>query len=283
MVKTRLDSNLTQVNRIRLYSTEMKVLPPSSVTTTTNPPPDATTTQKPRTPKLPSRGIRQWHILASVLLSRPPLLVARPDGFEKQVERYQEYIERHQYTRFPLNFFFKKGSIGEKQWKRLHPFEPRKSGSGLIRQRPLDEDEPAEPEWIVGGKLDSQVMNSRRNGQAPTPGARRKRAGDEEELSDEERRDLEHYAEQDSEIGEQRIGMPDYINGDKKLLERHPEETLYCLVKRSKQFHEKSGRKGLRPWSLIGDEALGLDDHGNPEGLHIVRSHVLESPGLLTE
>jgi len=222
----------------------------------------------PSRPPLRPRQVREFHILASVLLSRPPLLLPDIDPFEYQIQRYQEYLQRHQYTRFPLNFFFKKGSIGERQWKRQHPDVIKTSGSGLLRDPPSETGERG-PEWIVGGDHDTQVMSARENAGPATP--KKEKKVEEETLTDQERRDLEQYAEQEAGLQNEVKTVPGWINRDKHRLERHPEQTLYCLVKRSAAFHEMSGRTGRPKYTLIGDEALGFDEQNRPEGLHMVR------------
>ena len=102
------------------------------------------------------------------------------------------------------------------------------------------------------------------------PGMTRKEKVEEETLTDEERRDLEQYAEQETGIQNQVKELPDRINMDPRRLERYPDQTLYCLVKRSKAFHEKSGKEGPRGYMLLGDEASGVDERNQPEGLHMV-------------
>ena len=256
-----LHSSLTLVHRRRMYATTMKTIEnPSTDSLDTTPP---TPSPLPRRP----RGIRQFHILASVLLSRPPLLLPDIDPFDYQIQRYQEYIQRHQYTRFPLNFFFKKGSIGERQWKRQHPDITKTSGSGLLRDSP-DESGQRGPEWILGGNHDIQVMAARKNAGAAAP--RKEKKVKEETLTDQERRDLEQYAQQEAGLLNEVKTLPRWINRDQRRLERHPEQTVYCLVKRSIPFHEKSGTMGPRKYTLIAEEALGFDEGHQPEGLHMV-------------
>src|SRR5271170_4942549 len=186
---------------------------------------DTAPTPPTHTPERP-RQIRQFHILASVLLSRPPLLLPDIDPFEDQIQRYREYIQRHQYTRFPPIFFFKKGSIGERQWKRQHPDLIKTSGSGLLRDPP-DESGQRGPEWILGGNHDIQVMAARKNAGAATP--RKEKEVKEETLTDQERRDLEQYAEQEAGLQNDVKTLPRWINRDQRRLERHPEQTVYCL------------------------------------------------------
>jgi hypothetical protein len=243
------------------YATKMKVLK----TTTVNDPPPTKVHQDIRQQFRNERSQKPkfFNILASVLLSRPPLLIGDLHPFEEHVQQYQEMIERHQYSRFPINFFFKKGSIGEKRWKQQHPREPKKTGSGILR--PLPEEDA--PEWILGGESDQQVIKARRH--APELEKVRKLDEDQEdELSDDERRDLEQFA-QEEDIEESESDLPDEINMDYHRLEREPQSTLYCLVKRSRAYHEQSGKE-VRGWVLIGAGAPGRDPDNNPEGLHMV-------------
>jgi hypothetical protein len=205
---------------------------------------------------------REWNVLAGVLLSRPPLLVPEVHPFEQQVVQYQEIIERHQYSWFPVNFFFKKGSIAEKRWRQQNPREPKKSGSGIFRNPEEDS-----PEWILGGKSDEQVIKSRASN--PQSDSKKTVAAEEDELTDEERRDLEQFAAEE-ELEDEVTELPREINLDLHRLEREPRQTLYCLVKRSRQYHERSG-KAARRWGLIEAEAVVED---KVDGLHEV------SPGL---
>lgn len=205
---------------------------------------------------------KPWHVLAGVLLSRPPLLLPDLHPFEAQVQQYQEMIEKHQYTRFPINFFFKQGSIAEKRWRQQNPREPKKSGSGILR------DEDGSTEWIVGGRSDEQVMKAREN--APEPAERKVAEVKEEELTDEEKRDLEQYAAEEEEFDDAITKVPDMVNVNLQRLEREPQKTLYCLVKKSKESHRRSGRT-QRGWSLIEIEASGVNPHTHEtEGLHVV-------------
>jgi len=328
------------------------------------------------------------HITASVLLSRPPLLVPDLHPFEAQVQRYQAMIEQHYYTDFPVNFHFKKGSIGEKRWRLEHPVKAKKSASGIIR--PLRGS--GEPEWILGGNSDQRVIKARRVAEvkrrererveekvkreaeaakqaaeaareaeeAKKPGeepekqavAQQQKEGEMEkeveagelgtikdeakegeaekhgtvaqqtkeveevekeveeakqefpeeanevkkpekvekvpkepgraakemkdkgakkgkrnsdELTDDDRRDLEQYAKEEKIEGAIR-DLPPEINADFHRLEREPQRTLYCIVKRSRGYHEWSGKKERR-WQLIG---MGAQSETGTDGLHLV-------------
>jgi hypothetical protein len=175
-------------------------------------------------------------------------------------------IERHQYSRFPVNFFFKKGSIGEKRWKQTHPREAKKTGSGIRR-------EPGEdtPEFIIGGKSDEQVMKARRNATVKKTEDEETTEEEVEEMSDEERRDLELYAAEEEAFDNTRNAVPAEINMDLHRIEREPQQTLYCLVKPSREHFEKMGKE-VRSWSLIEGDAPGRnpDNKVEIEGLHMV-------------
>jgi 39S mitochondrial ribosomal protein L46 len=305
---------------------------------------------------------RPMHITASVLLSRPPLIVPDLHPFEAQIQRYQAFIEGHYYTDFPTNFHFKRGSIGEKRWRLERPVEPKRTGSGIMRPFP----ETGEPEWILGGSSDQMIIKTRRiiekkkrekerreaieaataaeeekkqaaaavvrkqheaeaeatrkeeeakkkteaedaaaedganpaneqetnpeepqeepakeepSGPAPTPRkslaavAREKAALSQQkrgkrgavELTDDEKRDLELYAQEEQIEGAIR-DLPPEINADLHRLEREPQRTLYCIVKRSRGYHEWSGKRE-RGWQLIG---MGAQSETGIEGLHVV-------------
>lgn len=174
-------------------------------------------------------------------------------------------IERHQYTQFPINFFFKQGSIAEKRWKLQHPLEAKKSGSGILRPFPDEEDKT---EWILGGTSDQQVANARAN--APNVLATQNASTEqEEELSDEEKRDLEQFAAEE-ELDDALTEIPAEVDNDLRRLERKPQQTLYCLVKRSKGFHEIFGKRKLE-WELISVGAPGRNPANEQEALHMVR------------
>jgi 39S mitochondrial ribosomal protein L46 len=249
--------------RIRRYTTQIQK-PETQEPSTTIP-----SEEKVR-PHIPHIGTRrtpnpkQWHLLAGVLLSRPPLLLPQLHPFEEQVQQYQAMIERHQYTRFPINFFFKQGSIAEKRWRQKHPREAKKSGSGILRE---SEDNKNMPEWIVGGKSDEQVMKARSN--APEPVLTTKQTKAREELSDEEKKDLEQYAAEEEEFDEARSELPEHINLDLHRIERQPRQTVYCLVRNSQEWHKKTGKPD-RGWSLIEGLAPGVDPENKVEGLHMV-------------
>jgi hypothetical protein len=209
---------------------------------------------------------KEWHLITGVLLTRPPLLLPEPEPFEVEVQNYLSVIERHQYSRFPVNFFFKQGSIAEKRWRQEHPKEPKKSRSGILREfedMEVDEDE-GQPEWIIGGTSDEQVLRTRLRAPPPTRAANEEE--EQEELSEDERRDLEMFAEEE-EFDEAEREVDEEVNMDLHRIEREPEQTLYCLVKKSKAYHEKIGRPE-RGWSLIEGEAIHQVD--SVEGLHLV-------------
>jgi len=229
---------------------------------------------------------KQWNVLAGVLLSRPPILVPEPHPFEAQLIRYQKMLDQHHYTQFPINFFFKKGSIGEKRWLMEHPVEPKKSGSGILR--PLD---PSEPQWILGGNSDHNVFRVRSKASVgqrnePTqPSSKKKRKDDFLDKMDErERRTLEQYAALE-EKGLDKIMTteppPSKRKGKNKdeiyrRLDRKPRETLYCLVKNSVAHQKRLGRPDeKRTYGPIEHWAFSVTPGQPSRSLDVVRSLVL--------
>jgi 39S mitochondrial ribosomal protein L46 len=351
--------------RIRSFATQVQ-LDPEQVEV----PSESNAIDKPDPSKVDKRQIyrdrraakpRPMHITASVLLSRPPLLVPDLHPFEAQVQRYQAMIEGHYYTDFPINYHFKRGSIGEKRWRLDRPMQPKRSNSGIMRPFPGS----GEPEWILGGSSDQRIIKTRRiiekkkrererreaieavraaeetkkeaaatavrkqeepkaeaarkeaeakkNAEAPTTEDAENPANEQEtspekpsqaepaeeeppkpaptgrksiaalarekaalskqkrgkrgviELTDDEKRDLELYAQEEEIEGAIR-DLPPEINADLHRLEREPQRTLYCIVKRSRGYHEWSGKRE-RGWQLIG---MGAQSETGLEGLHVV-------------
>ena len=62
--------------------------------------------------KLPQPAV----LRAAVLLSRPPLITRKPSAFEAAVYEYQRNLETRLAATYPVDFYFKRGSIAEKQW-----------------------------------------------------------------------------------------------------------------------------------------------------------------------
>lgn len=61
--------------------------------------------------------INKNRILASVILSRSPQITRDATPFERAYFDYKEKLERQQASRFPTEFYFKKGSLAERRWK----------------------------------------------------------------------------------------------------------------------------------------------------------------------
>ena len=207
---------------------------------------------------------KEMVVVASVLLTRPPLLLPDLHPFEQVIRQYLEMIERHQYSDFPIHFYFKKGSVGEKRWKQQNSREPRKSGSGILRPFPDDEDKT---EWILGGVSDQQVMRVRRHAPKIAPSDRPEK--NEDPMTEEEKRDLDQFA-QSEELENATTEIPAQVNSDFHRLEREPKRTLYCLVKRSKEYNEQTGR-AQRDFGLIGAPTIGKITATEHEPLHHVR------------
>ncbi|CAH1764005.1 5685_t:CDS:2 [Entrophospora sp. SA101] len=58
----------------------------------------------------------RYRIVASIVLSRAPVILRDPHPFELQYYLYQQKLGQLHSTPFPINFYFKKGSLAEKQW-----------------------------------------------------------------------------------------------------------------------------------------------------------------------
>jgi hypothetical protein len=181
------------------------------------------------------------------------------------VYRYQDMLEKHQLNKFFMDFYFKKGSIGAIRWRKEHRRKNRKSAGGILRPLP-DEDEP---EWIMGGNSDENVMRVRQGivDRAEKMGSETTKEKKEESARDEEEDDLEDFAEAEIAVGN--VEVPQERNENLNLLEREPGKSLYCVVKRSSMYHRQSGRPE-RGWELPSCEVIFTDANKELEGLHLV-------------
>ena len=106
LTRLKLFLNIFLAPRIRHYSTVQKQLE-ESVQETNEPslsPEERSERARLRSISIHNRHrpAKQWNVLAGVLLSRPPLLVPEKHLFEEQLVRYQEMLEQHHYTQFPI-------------------------------------------------------------------------------------------------------------------------------------------------------------------------------------
>ncbi|ORX96254.1 hypothetical protein K493DRAFT_314588 [Basidiobolus meristosporus CBS 931.73] len=71
-----------------------------------------------------------YQVAAGVLVARTPVILRDPTSFETAYFKHQESSERDQAAPFPVEFYFKKGSIAEKRWLAEH------SGKGAATKDP---------------------------------------------------------------------------------------------------------------------------------------------------
>ncbi|CAG8821410.1 23203_t:CDS:1, partial [Racocetra persica] len=58
-----------------------------------------------------------YRIVAGVVLSRAPIILRDPHPFEREYYLYQQRLEHIHSPPFPVDFYFKKGSVAEKKWR----------------------------------------------------------------------------------------------------------------------------------------------------------------------
>ncbi|KAK9702609.1 hypothetical protein K7432_011170 [Basidiobolus ranarum] len=61
-----------------------------------------------------------YQVAAGVVVTRTPVILRDPTSFEQAYFKHQQISEREQSAPFPVEFYFKKGSIAEKRWLAEH-------------------------------------------------------------------------------------------------------------------------------------------------------------------
>ncbi|KAJ1969484.1 hypothetical protein IWQ62_000594 [Dispira parvispora] len=62
-------------------------------------------------------GTSSYRTVAGVILQRHPVVTREPTEFERAYYAYQDEMQRRRAAPFAAEFYFKKGSTGEKDWK----------------------------------------------------------------------------------------------------------------------------------------------------------------------
>ncbi|CAG8598400.1 2456_t:CDS:2, partial [Acaulospora colombiana] len=58
-----------------------------------------------------------YRIVAGIVLTRSPVILRDPHPFEREYYLYQQRLEQIHAPPFPVDFYFKKGSVAEKKWR----------------------------------------------------------------------------------------------------------------------------------------------------------------------
>ncbi|RHZ54735.1 hypothetical protein Glove_423g17 [Diversispora epigaea] len=58
-----------------------------------------------------------YRIVAGIVLTRSPIILRDPHPFEREYYIYQQRLEQLHAAPFPVDFYFKKGSVAEKKWR----------------------------------------------------------------------------------------------------------------------------------------------------------------------
>ena len=226
--------------------------------------PDSTH-EEPYVPPVTQTGPRKaYRLLASAVLSRPPLLTRELTSFEKAYFLYQKRLNERLALPFTRYFFYKKGTPADVEWKRKA--RGRKTASRDIGLYSGYGDEAWNDEVLVGDKTSEpsnqvealirdaegkEIVSSQQVGDS---------VADEQEVSG----DASQGEGARKEVGQQiaiERPMPRETDADRmndlKSLDRELDRCLYLLVQ------NKDGR-----WRFPEDRVYGK------ETLHVVGPHI---------
>ncbi|RIB11738.1 39S mitochondrial ribosomal protein L46-domain-containing protein [Gigaspora rosea] len=141
-----------------------------------------------------------YRIVAGIVLSRTPIILRDPHPFEREYYLYQQRLEHIHAPPFPVDFYFKKGSVAEKKW------------------REKKEREKAEASLAFGSRKTKNKTSSEKNGEEET-------IDSSDVSSDEEEIKIAN-----------KITSADLTN-DVKSLDRALQHTLYLIVKKPRETH----------------------------------------------
>ncbi|KAJ1914843.1 hypothetical protein H4219_004609 [Mycoemilia scoparia] len=173
--------------------------------------------------------LQKAKISAGILLQRDPIITPTQTPFEKEFSKYQDFLRYQTADPFPQDFYIKKGSTLDKQWK----------------QRDVEQQKV----WYFDAKLGGGVDSKK--------GAAGKKLNKSSQAVVEEEEEggaaiIDGNSSNEAEVALQpRITEADK-KGDQKSLERKLDRTLYLLVK------DSNGNGGWKlPQGLVAqDEVL---------------------------
>ncbi|KAI8602663.1 39S mitochondrial ribosomal protein L46-domain-containing protein [Dissophora ornata] len=148
-------------------------------------------------------------IVAGAVVSRQPLILRDLSPFEKEYFLYQKNLERDNAAPFGAEFYFKKGSVAERNWKQQEAERSANSSS-------------------TSSKSSASKSSS---ASASTAGST------EGEAAEEESTEEDRVAAMEAKIEfNERITEADRTN-DVRSLERALQRTLYLIVKKPREQH----------------------------------------------
>ncbi|KAK3631760.1 hypothetical protein LTR56_016716 [Elasticomyces elasticus] len=227
--------------------------------------PSAPTQQRHPNPPVTAKAPRKaFQVLASPVLSRPPLLTRELTSFEKAFYLYQKRLNERLALPFTRYFYYKEGTPGDIEWKRK--IKARKTAARDIGVYAAYGDEGWNDEVLVGDKtadrettvealvrdaegkdiVDAETVGDADKGGLAVTGDARAGEGQRRELT---KIDIERPVPRVTEADQK---------GDMKSLSRKLDRTLYLLVK------NKEGR-----WRFPEDRIYGK------ENLHQAAERVL--------
>jgi large subunit ribosomal protein L46 len=97
-------------------------------------------------------------VRASTILIRAPLILKKETPFETAFYEYQRHLEARLASKFPVEFYFKKGSLAEQRW--LASEESRRKGDATPTPKLLRDGELTGEERIAEEEDEVKVLSS---------------------------------------------------------------------------------------------------------------------------
>jgi large subunit ribosomal protein L46 len=202
--------------------------------------PEPTHQEPPIPPVTQTAPRKAYRLLASTVLSRPPLLTRELSSFEKAFYLYQKRLNERLSLPFTRYFYFKKGTPADIEWKRKQ--KARKTAARDIGIYSGYGDEAWNDEVLVGDRTaepTSQVEALIRDAEGKDI-MDAKPVGDAETAGQEIAGDAREGESVSQEIGQQKIACERPLpriteadrQGDLRSLNRKLDRSLYLLVQK---------------------------------------------------
>ncbi|CAG8630073.1 9952_t:CDS:2 [Acaulospora morrowiae] len=110
-----------------------------------------------------------YRIVAGIVLTRSPVILRDPHPFEREYYLYQQRLEQIHAAPFPIDFYFKKGSVAEKRWKEKRERERIETLSSFgirqieLKQENADEETGDEDVTIASRITPADVNNDHKS------------------------------------------------------------------------------------------------------------------------
>ncbi|CAG8486150.1 105_t:CDS:2 [Paraglomus brasilianum] len=116
---------------------------------------------------------KRYRVVVGVVLSRCPIITRTLHPFEREYYKYQQRLEQARAAPFPVEFYFKKGSIAEKNWLAKESGDgekkkskQKKSSESQVESSEIDTSTTYIEETGSGGDLDEKITIASRETEA---------------------------------------------------------------------------------------------------------------------